>query len=85
MTVRRGFSWSARELSGRAEIVLWLEKPRESEVDTYERTKRSRLTQSGFLGLKFMNLLNKTWATGAMPMGAPGWPELALEVASTWL
>lgn len=31
-----------------------------------------------------MNLLNRTWATGAIPMGAPGWPELALKVASTW-
>ena len=52
---------------------------------TYERTKRSRLTQSGFLGLKLMNLLNKTWATGAMPIGAPGWPEFALNVASTYI
>jgi hypothetical protein len=51
---------------------------------TYERTKRSRLSQSGFLGLKVMNLLNRTWATGAMPIGAPGWPELAAAVASTW-
>jgi hypothetical protein len=51
---------------------------------TYERTKRSRLSQSGFLGLKVMNLLKRTWATGAMPMGAPGWPELAAAVASTW-
>ena len=33
--------------------------------------------------MKFMNLLNITWATGAMPMGAPGWPLLALKVAST--
>lgn len=49
---------------------------------TYERTKRSRLTQSGFEGLKVMNLLNITWATGAMPIGAPGCPELALKVAS---
>ena len=39
---------------------------------TYERTKRSRLIQLGFLGLKVMNLLNTTWATGAIPMGAPG-------------
>jgi hypothetical protein len=27
---------------------------------TYERTKRSRFNQSGFLGLKFRNLLNRT-------------------------
>jgi hypothetical protein len=52
--------------------------------ETYERTKRSRLSQSGFLGLKVMNLLKRTWATGAMPIGAPGWPELAAAVASTW-
>jgi hypothetical protein len=51
--------------------------------EPYERTKRSRLAQSGFLGLKFMNLLKRTWETGAMPIGAPGWPELALKVAST--
>lgn len=51
---------------------------------THDSTKRSRLTQLGFLGLKLMNLLNITWATGAIPMGAPGWPELALNVASTW-
>jgi hypothetical protein len=36
--------------------------------DTYERTKRSRLSQSGFLGLKRMNLLKRTWAMGAMPL-----------------
>ena len=33
--------------------------------------------------MKVMNLLNRTWATGAMPMGAPGWPELEWKVAST--
>jgi hypothetical protein len=40
--------------------------------NTYERTNRSRFSQSGFLGLNLMNLLNRTWATGAMPIGAPG-------------
>ena len=50
---------------------------------TYDRTNLSRLSQSGFSGLKVMNLLKRTWATGAMPIGAPGWPELALKVAST--
>ena len=81
----------------------------------YERTNRSRFSHLGFLGLNFMNLLQRTWATGAMPlsrvsapipswrgsregqpggaalqgsrgthMGAPGWPELALKVASAW-
>ena len=56
---------------------------KERAKSTYERTKRSRLTQLGFLGLKVMNLLKTTWAKGAMPMGAPGWPELAWNVAST--
>lgn len=37
---------------------------------TYERTKRSLFNHLGFLGLNFMNLLNRTWATGAMPLGA---------------
>lgn len=35
---------------------------------TYERTKRSRFNHLGFLGLNFMNLLKRTWATGAMPL-----------------
>lgn len=30
-----------------------------------------------------MNLFQRIWATGAIPIGAPGWPELALNVAST--
>lgn len=30
-----------------------------------------------------MNLLNRTCAIGAQPIGAPGCPELALNVAST--
>ena len=51
---------------------------------TYESTNRSRLTQSGFFGLKVMNLLKRICATGARPMGAPGCPEFALKVASTW-
>jgi hypothetical protein len=50
---------------------------------TYERTNRSRLTHLGFLGLKVMNLFHTTWATGAIPIGAPGWPEFAWNVAST--
>jgi hypothetical protein len=50
---------------------------------THDSTNRSRLTQSGFFGLNVMNLLNKTWAAGAKPMGAPGCPELAAKVAST--
>ena len=78
------FSWGAPSSSTRAKIFLWWVSSGETQAGTYERTKRSRLAQSGFLGLKFMNLLNRTWATGAIPIGAPGWPELALEVASTW-
>lgn len=35
---------------------------------TYERTKRSLFSQSGFLGLNFMNWLKRTWAMGAMPL-----------------
>lgn len=50
---------------------------------TYESTNLSRFTHLGFLGLNFMNLLKRTCETGAMPMGAPGWPELAFAVAST--
>jgi hypothetical protein len=30
------------------------------QKSTYERTKRSRLTQLGFFGLNVMNLLNRT-------------------------
>ena len=37
---------------------------------TYERTKRSRFNHLGFLGLNVMNLLKRTWATGAMPLRA---------------
>lgn len=53
--------------------------------NTYDRTKRSLLTQSGFLGLKVINLLNRTCANGAQPIGAPGCPEFALNVASTYV
>ena len=35
---------------------------------THERTKRSRFSQLGFLGLNLINRLNRTWATGAMPL-----------------
>lgn len=36
--------------------------------DTHERTKRSRLSQLGFLGLNLMKFFQRTWATGAMPL-----------------
>ena len=35
---------------------------------TYESTKRSRLTQLGFLGLNLRKRLKRTWAMGAMPL-----------------
>ncbi len=35
---------------------------------THERTKRSLFSHLGFFGLNFMNLLKRTWATGAMPL-----------------
>ena len=31
-----------------------------------------------------MNLLKRTWAAGARPIGAPGCPEFAAKVASTF-
>lgn len=74
--------------SGVLEPIVALELVRvdvPAKVSTYERTKRSLFSQSGFFGLKFMNLLKRTWATGAIPIGAPGCPELALRVASTWM
>lgn len=37
-------------------------------VTTHERTKRSRFSHLGFLGLNFMNLLKRTWETGAIPL-----------------
>lgn len=37
-------------------------------MTTHERTKRSRFSHLGFLGLNFMNLLKRTWETGAIPL-----------------
>ncbi len=49
----------------------------------------SIVSMSFLTGLKkaiyLMNLLKRTWAAGARPMGAPGWPELAWKVASTYV
>lgn len=43
--------------------------PKDSQTyATYERTKRSRLSHWGFLGLNFRKRLKRTWATGAMPL-----------------
>lgn len=36
-----------------------------------ERTNRSLFIHLEFLGLEFMILEKRTWAMGAMPMGAP--------------
>ena len=48
-----------------------------------ERTKRSRLCHPGLAGLYFIYLVQSTYAAGAIPIGMPGWPELAFCTAST--
>src|ERR1035441_7855934 len=48
-----------------------------------ESTKRSRSVQWGLEGECLRWRLQSTWAAGAIPMGIPGWPELACRVAST--
>jgi len=40
------------------------------------------LSQFGFFVLNFKKCLNKTVATSAIPIGNPGWPELAFSTAS---
>ena len=47
-----------------------------------ESTKRSRSGQSGCCGSNFRNRVHSTVATSAMPMGMPGWPDLAFSTAS---
>src|SRR5437762_14174448 len=47
-----------------------------------ERMKRSRSTHFGLLGLWRRCLCHSTYAMGACPIGAPGWPELAFCTAS---
>src|SRR5574343_1124716 len=47
-----------------------------------DSTKRSRLAQAGLLGLCCRWRAHKATAMSAMPMGAPGWPELACCTAS---
>ena len=47
-----------------------------------DRIKRSRLNQFGFFGLWLRWLPHNTWAISAMPIGAPGWPDLAFSTAS---
>ena len=47
-----------------------------------ESMKRSRLGQSGFLGLCFIKLSQSLKVTGASAIGVPGCPELAFWTAS---
>mgnify|MGYP004377450007 CR=1 FL=1 len=47
-----------------------------------DNINRSLLIQEGFLGLNFRWYLNKTVATSDIPIGIPGWPELAFWTAS---
>ena len=48
----------------------------------FDNTKRSRSHQRGLPGLCFKKSFQSTSAMSAMPMGAPGWPELAACTAS---
>src|SRR6266542_4860775 len=47
-----------------------------------ERTNRSRSGQSGWLGAWRRKRVHATYAIGAAPIGAPGWPEFACCTAS---
>src|SRR5579863_5447269 len=47
-----------------------------------ERTKRSRFGQSGPAGSYLRKSCQSLYATGASPIGAPGWPEFAFWTAS---
>ena len=48
-----------------------------------ERTKRSRFTHFGSSGLYCISSAKRRYPIGAWPIGAPGWPLLALFTAST--
>ena len=48
-----------------------------------DKTNLSLLIQLGFFGLNLRWYLNNTVATSAIPIGMPGWPELAFCTAST--
>ena len=48
-----------------------------------ESTKRSRFTHLGSSGLYCISSAMRRYPIGAWPMGAPGWPLLALFTAST--
>ena len=47
-----------------------------------DNTKRSRFGQIGCSGSNRRNRCHRQYATGAIPMGVPGWPELACWTAS---
>src|SRR5215469_17853640 len=42
-----------------------------------DSTKRSRFGQTGSCGSKLRNSCHRQYATGAIAIGVPGWPELA--------
>ena len=52
------------------------------EAWPFESTNRSRSHQVGLPGLNLSTSRHRTSAMSAMPMGAPGWPELAFWTAS---
>ncbi len=47
-----------------------------------ESMKRSRFSQAGSSGLNSRKLPQRATAQSAAPIGRPGWPELALSIAS---
>src|SRR5215813_4201304 len=47
-----------------------------------DRMKRSRSGQEGLAGLKRWNLVHRTYAMAAAPIGSPGCPEFAFCTAS---
>src|SRR5688572_9628233 len=52
------------------------------EACPIERTKRSRFGQIGSRGSDRRISFQSTYATGAIAIGVPGWPELAAWTAS---
>ena len=52
------------------------------EACPLESTKRSRSTHSGCAGLYLRKSPHRTWAMSAIPIGAPGCPDLARSTAS---
>src|SRR5579863_2526343 len=52
------------------------------EAWPFDSTKRSRSHQYGLPGLNLSTSRHSTSAMSAIPMGAPGWPELAFWTAS---